>query len=203
MIAGYLARETFLHKLPAGRKLLALAAIGLIFPFVPGWWLPAVVLLAALTLYALCGTEALNRLKVMRTLVLFLAFIGVIQGLGQGWAEALNVVLRMLAMVLLADLVTFSTTMREMMGAIEPLLKPFARFGLNPQRIALAVALVMRFIPYLLANWRERDEAHRARTGRGGGWRIIAPFIVETLRLADRVAETLEARGAGMGRNGN
>lgn len=198
MIAGYLARDTFLHRLPAGGKLLALAVLGCALPFIGPLVLPSLLLFGILAFYLLCGKEALQRLKTMRMLALLLVFIGVIQGLSVGWEAGIGAVLRLLVMVLLADLVTLSTTMQAMMTALQPILRPLARFGLSPQRIALAVALVLRFIPYLLASWRLRDEAYRARTGKAGGWRIIAPFIIETMHLADRVAETLDARGFGI-----
>ncbi|MEN3930248.1 energy-coupling factor transporter transmembrane protein EcfT [Microvirga sp. W0021] len=203
MIAGYLARDTFLHRISAGKKLLLLAGISVAFPFVHWIWFPGIVLSLVLVAYALCGREALKRLLAMRMLILFLVFIGLFQVYSTDWITGLNMVLRLLSMILLADLVTLSSTMQEMMNAIQPLLRPFARFGVSPHRVSLAVALVLRFIPYLLVSWRERDEAYRARTGKRGGIKIIAPFIVETMHLADRVAETLDARGFGINTDKN
>jgi ABC-type cobalt transport system, permease component CbiQ and related transporters len=198
MIAGYLARDTFLHRIPTGWKLIILAGISLAFPFITSIWIPAVMLCLILAVYVLCGREALMRLRTMKVLVPILLVIGAIQAITATWQDGLNSVIRLLAMILLADLVTLSSTMQSMMDALQPVLRPFARFGLRPRSLSLAVALVMRFIPYLLAAWRERDEAYRARTGKGASWRLVAPFIVETLHLADRVAETLDARGIGI-----
>lgn len=199
MIAGYLARDTFLHRISAGTKLISLACISVAFAFVSSLWVPIAMLAVILAIYGLCGKEALRRLAAMRMLLLFLLAVGAIQTFSVGWQAGLSSIVRLLAMILLADLVTLSTTMQEMMAALMPVLKPFRRWGVDPHRVSLAVALVLRFIPYLLANWRERDEAYRARTGKGGGWRIVAPFVVETMHLADRVAETLDARGFGIG----
>jgi biotin transport system permease protein len=50
-------------------------------------------------------------------------------------------------------------------------------------------------VPVLLANWQARAEAWRARTGRRVSIRLVAPFVAETLRLADQVGEALDARG--------
>ncbi len=83
------------------------------------------------------------------------------------------------------------------MYALMPILKPLALIGLPYKKITLAVALVIRFVPMLMSCWQAREESWRARTGRRTSVRLIAPFIVETLRLAHHVAETLDARGYG------
>ncbi len=199
MIAGYLAKETLLHRIPAKIKLIGLALIGVLFALVSPLWMSGGALIAILIVYLFCGKEAIQRLAAMRGLLLMLLFIGLVQAITIGWEAGLTSITRILAMVLLADLVTLSTTMQHIMAAIQPLLRPFRRWGVDPHRVSLAVALVLRFIPYLLANWRDRDEAYRARTGKSGGWRIIAPFIIETMNLADKVTETLNARGLGIG----
>lgn len=198
MIAGYLARDTFLHRVSAKTKLIGLALIGMMFALVSPLWMSSAALVAILIVYLFCGKEAVQRLAAMRGLLLMLLVIGIIQTIAIGWEAGLTAVTRLLVMILLADLVTLSTTMQDMMAALQPLLRPFRRWGVDPHRVSLAVALVLRFIPYLVANWRARDEAYRARTGKSGGWRIIAPFIIETMNLADKVTETLNARGLGI-----
>lgn len=198
MIAGYLARDTFLHRVSAKVKLIGLALIGVMFAFVSPLWMSSAALVTTLIVYLFCGKEVVQRLAAMRGLLLMLLVIGIIQTIAIGWEAGLTAVTRLLVMILLADLVTLSTTMQDMMAALQPLLRPFRRWGVDPHRVSLAVALVLRFIPYLVANWRARDEAYRARTGKSGGWRIIAPFIIETMNLADKVTETLNARGLGI-----
>lgn len=198
MIAGYLARDTVLHRIPVGAKLLVLAGVGLSLPFTDAIWPLVVGLAAVFCCYWACGREAFLRLKFLRMLLPVLIAIGVIQAMTMSWSAAVISMARLLLMILLADLVTLSSTMQAMMDALHPVLRPFRCLGLNTRKLALAVALVMRFIPFLLAIWREREEAYRARTGRRANWRLIAPFLGETLLLADRIAETLDARGFGI-----
>jgi len=203
VIAGYLARDTVLHRIPVYIKLLALAGVGLTLPFIQAIWPLVIGLALVLATYCACGREALRRLKFLRMFLLVLITIAVIQAMTTSWLAGAISVIRLLIMILMADLVTLSSTMQAMMDALQPVLKPFRYIGLNPRKLALAVALVMRFIPFLLAIWRERDEAYRARTGRKANWRLIAPFLAETLRLADKVAETLDARGIGTQHKGS
>jgi biotin transport system permease protein len=133
----------------------------------------------------------------LKPIVPLLVIIGGLQGFSTHWKDGASVVLRLLLMVLVADLVTMTTTMSALMDAVEPLFRLLRPLGVNSRRIALSVALVLRFIPVLLANWRAREEAWRARSRRRVPLRIVVLFLIETLRLADQVAEALDARGYG------
>lgn len=197
MISGYLARDSLLHRLPAGLKLAGLAVLTLALvpvtsPIVLGGALAAVI-----GVYGALGRDAVRRLAFLRSLMPLFLIIGFVHGLANDWWSAAGAVIRIVLMILLADLVTMTTTMQAMMDALAPVLRPLRVFGLDPRRLALAVALVLRFVPVLLEAWRARGEAWRARTGRRPSLRLVAPFLAEALRMADQVAESLDARGFG------
>lgn len=197
MIGGYLSRATWLHRLPAGLKLLMVAGMSLTLLPVQDWRLLALCLAVVVGAYATLGREAMRRLSLLKPIIPLLVIIGGLQGLSSRWEDGASVVLRLLLMVLVADLVTMTTTMSALMEAIQPLFRLLAPLGINSRKIALSVALVLRFIPVLLADWRAREEAWRARSRRRVPLRILALFLIATLRLADQVAEALDARGFG------
>jgi biotin transport system permease protein len=195
MIGAPLSKRTWLHKLPAGFKLLFIAGATVVF----FWVEDPLVLLASLVLvllvYLALGREAVLRLKLFRLMLPILAIVGAFQFLASGPAEAIASVSRLALMVLLADLVSMTTPMMAMMDAFLPVLRPLRHAGLDPSQLALAFALVIRFVPVLLDDWLRRREAWRARGGSYGSWRLIAPWIAGLLRIADRIAEALDARG--------
>lgn len=195
MMTPYLARRTWLHGLPAGAKLAGLAGLSLALLPVTDWRVVTLCLAGTVALYASLGREALRGLAFLRPLLPLLVVIAVLQGATDTWQAAAAAAARLVLMVLLANLVTVTTTMQELMDALAPLLSPLRRFGVSPKKLALAVALVVRFVPVLLARWQAREEAWRARTGRRASVRLIAPFLAETLRMAEQVAEALDARG--------
>lgn len=41
--------------------------------------------------------------------------------------------------------------------------------------MALQLGLMLRFIEHFFVQWKKLDDAWRLRTGRPGGWRLIAP----------------------------
>ncbi len=195
MIAGYIDRDSLLHRLPAGVKLGALAVLSVLLLPVND---PAVLgglVVALLLVYAGFGRVGLARLQRWAAILPLLAFIAVLQVWASGWAAALASVLRILAMVLLADLVTLSTRLQDMIDVFSRLLAPLGRLGLDVKRLALAVALVLRFVPVLFASWEGRAEAWRARSPRRPGLALVGAFFAGALRSADQVAEALDARG--------
>lgn len=197
MMGGYLARTTWLHRLPAGLKLAIIAVISLALLPVQDWRWLALCLVIVGAVYVALGREAMRRLGLFKPLLPLLVIIGGLQGLSNRWEDGASMVLRLLVMVLSADLVTMTTTMTALMQAVEPLFRLLRPLGVNSRKIALAVALVLRFIPVLLANWRAREEAWRARSRRRVPLKLVVLFLIETLRLADHVGEALDARGYG------
>ncbi len=114
--------------------------------------------------------------------------------LGDPWA-AWPILARLGAAVGLANAVTMTTELADILALLTRLARPLARFGLKPQVLALSVALVIRFVPVMLLRYAQIAMAFNARSPRRAGWRILMPVLLATLDDADRVAEALRARG--------
>jgi biotin transport system permease protein len=110
-------------------------------------------------------------------------------------ATGLAVGLRLVAAVAAANLVTMTTRLSDMMAVLERLAAPLARVGLPPRRLALALALVIRFVPVMTDRLASIREAWRARSPRRPGWQLLLPATLAALDDAERVAEALRARG--------
>jgi biotin transport system permease protein len=191
----YLHRESPLHALPAGAKMLGLLAAGtglLLFSSLP-------VLCAALGvtlgLYALARLRPREVAPVLRLSAFVLVPLLLVHALLSGWVPALEAVLRLAVLLLLATLVSLTTRASDMLEAMERALRPLARFGVNPARLGLLLSLTLRFIP-LLAEWlREIQEAQRVRGLESNPVAVLVPLLVKTLRTADTLAEAIDARG--------
>ena len=194
MISLYISERTWLHRLPASFKLGMLVSISIAILFVDGWrnLLPA--LAAALCMVLSLGRPGLQRLQNLRGLLLLVFTLGVFQGLVMSWDLAASAVIRILLMVILADLVTVTTPMQKMLAVITPLLTPFKPLGVAPHRLALAVALVIRFVPLLMAQWQAQRLAYRARSARRPRPVLLVSFLAQALRRTDQIADSLSAR---------
>jgi len=195
MMSDGLAPKTWLHRVPAGIKLAGIVLASLLLLPVDDWRILAGAVAVALSIYAGFGRFGFARLALLRPIVPLLVIVGGVQAFSAGWHAGGVVSLRLLAMLLLADLVSMTTTMSALMDVLAPVFSLLRPLGVNPRKMALAVALVLRFVPVLMARWREREEAWKARTHRRAPVRLVAVFLADILQLADRVAESLDARG--------
>ncbi len=142
MIPLYIHRESLIHRLSAGAKLLiSLAASTVIFFIEPLWLLAA----------AACGIAGLYRAACLplETLVLALrpvlmvgALIFVLQLVLAGLAEAAGTLLRIYSAILLVSLVTLTTRFSDMLNVLTRLARP---------RSALS-ASTLRGLPWRLAS---------------------------------------------------
>lgn len=188
--------RTWAHGWPAWIKLAAICVATLGLFFVQNLTLLGLVLVGALALYASGGwlflLAGLRQLRVLWPFVLVIAVWHVWTG---DETTGAAILLRLISAVALANFVTMTTRLSDMMDVLHVLTRPLARIGLNPQALDLAVALVIRMTPVLTLKGQRLNEAWRARSTRAPGWRIVLPFAVLALDDADHVAEALRARG--------
>ena len=198
MISLYRPGSGFLHRTPAGVKLALLAVIALGLSFVPptsGAVLPvsgAVVAVSALFLVAGFDVPALGQawwrlrwliLLLGAALVIFVSVPAAIVNTG-----------RVVVLLLLAELVTRSTSTSALMEVIGRLLRPLRPLGVDPEAVALILSLTITMVPVVggfVSAVREAQEARGVRLGP----RMAVPLLVRTLRHADAVGEALAARG--------
>lgn len=189
--------ETPAHRWPAGAKLAGLAIVTLALfrmtaPLALGFALAGIFALAL----ALGGRVlALALARGLRPLWPFLLVLALWHLATWAPLAGLAIALRLLAAVAAATLVTMTTPLSEMLALFRRLAAPLARVGLAPGALALALALMIRFIPVMLARLDQISEAWRARSPRRVGWRVLVPVTLAALDDASRVAEALRARG--------
>lgn len=192
--------ETRAHRWPAGVKLgaLCLASTGL---FLTGSAaIHVAALLLVLALYAAPGRVFLRAgLRSLRVVLPFVAILLVWHGVTGELRSGALIVLRMVALVALANLVTMTTGLGELVDLIRRLTAPLRRLGLPTHLLETAIPLVIRFTPVLVARAENLAEAWRARSRRRPGWRLILPLTLQALDDADHVGEALRARGGPLG----
>ncbi|MGA6204911.1 energy-coupling factor transporter transmembrane component T family protein [Nocardia testacea] len=196
MIGLYLPGHSLLHRMPAGAKLLSLLVIIVAATVLVRTPAQAGVLgLAVVALFALARVPWRVALAQLRPVVWMLALIAVVQVLTTSPARATVVCALLLISVALAALVTLTTRVTDMLDAVTRGLGPLRRFGVDPERVGLLLALAIRCVPLLAGIVREVADARRAR---GLQWSVTAlatPVLVRALRTADAMGDALAARG--------
>lgn len=194
-LAVYVPRDSVVHRLPAGTKLLLLvpAAIGVLALSQP--WQVVVALAVIALLYAAARIPWRTTLEQVRPLLWFLLALGLFQLAVAGWQRAAVVVGAMLGLVLLATLVSLTTRTTAMVDVVVRWLRPLRRVGVDPERVGLLVALGIRSVAVIIELAREVRQAQLARGASSSPLAFIVPLVVRTLRHADRLADALVARG--------
>tara|TARA_R110002167_G_scaffold359939_1_gene577050 strand:+ start:74051 stop:74611 length:561 start_codon:yes stop_codon:yes gene_type:complete len=177
-------------------KLAGLCAATIVLFFIENLALHAGILVAVTGVYLSAGAlffkAGLRQLRVLWPFVVIVAIWHIWTGETQQGAVIL---LRLLSALALANLVTMTTRLSDMIDVVRLLTRPLAKLGLNPAALDMAIALVIRLTPVLAQKGRNLTQAWRARSARRPNWRILLPFTVLALDDADHVAEALRARG--------
>jgi biotin transport system permease protein len=200
-LALYVPRASPVHRTPAGWKLLVLAGLSVLVFAVPT--LPVVsgalvaVLVVGLVVARLPGAVLLRQ---ARAVLWVLLAIFVLHAVLTDVLTGTLTVLRLLALVLAAAVVTATTRVTEMVAVVERVCWPLRWVGVRPARIGLVIAMALRFIPLIAERADRIREAQAARGGSVHGLRglttTVVPLLVQVLQLAHTVSEALDARGA-------
>jgi biotin transport system permease protein len=186
-----------LHRLPAGTKLAGLAVLGAAVVAARGP-VASLALLAVAVAANVAGRVPLRSvlrslLPVLVTAVLVAAF----QWWQRGPAVAVEVAADLLSLVLAAGAVTATTPADRMLDLLDRALRPLRVLGVRPDVVALAVALMLRTVPALLATAHEVRDAARARGLERSPRALLVPAAVRTVARARATGEALAARGIG------
>jgi len=195
MIALYIHRDSPVHRLPAGVKLAGLALAGAGVFFLPGLAWQAGALALVMALYPLARLPLGETARAIAPVIVLVVAICGFQWFVAGPLAAATIGARIITLVLLAALVTLTTPFSAMIDTFARAAALARPLGVNPQKVGLAAALAVRFIPVLLADYREIQAARQARGARSPGLFAAGPLLIKTLRMAGTLADAVEARG--------
>ncbi|WP_455475919.1 energy-coupling factor transporter transmembrane component T family protein [Bartonella sp. B17] len=194
MIGLYFPQNTFIHRLRPEIKLVFLticATAAFMFSSIPIFLL---FLLFLILLYKIAKIPFKIILKQFKSMGLFLVLIFVFQVIVNHWLVGFEVVLRLIVLIFLASLISFTTKVSDMINSIEASLKPFQCFGINPSKFSMVLSMAIRFIPVVSEKFNEVREAQQARGFDTNVFAIAMPLIIRTIKMASEVAEALDAR---------
>lgn len=198
MIIGvYRKGASVLHRLPAGVKLAGLAGLSAVVFVIADVESLGALLLAALAALALARPDGAS---LRAGLVPVLPMLAIILAL-QLWFDTAEVAvvtcLRLAILATAAFAVSLTTRTDDLLALLIAGLRRFERFGVEPERVALAVSLALRFVPLMLDTLGEMRLAARARGVERLRPALIGAFVVRILRFAEDVADALDLRGIG------
>lgn len=129
---------------------------------------------------------------------------GIITITKEGLKQGLMMSARLIYLIMISSLLTFTTSPIALTDGIEMLLRPFKKVGVPAHELAMMMTIALRFIPTLL---EETERIIKAQTARGADFQsgnilkraknmvpILVPLFISAFRRADELATAMEAR---------
>jgi biotin transport system permease protein len=189
--------DTILHRLPVGAKVLGLAALSLAIVVVRDVRLALVFLLMTLLLAAVARVPLRSVWRAARGVLLVAVVAGLFQWWWYGAEKAVETFLDLLSLALAALSLTATTTVNEMVDALSRWARPLRVLGVDPDRVALTVALTIGALPGTIAIARETRDAAGARGLDRNPRAYLSPFVIRVVARAHESGDALHARGIG------
>ncbi|HEX3012612.1 MAG TPA: energy-coupling factor transporter transmembrane component T [Syntrophomonadaceae bacterium] len=123
---------------------------------------------------------------------------------GWGFTTGAAIGIRLVLILLMAQLLSITTTPMALTGSLEKLLKPLSRVGFPVQETVMIMNISLRFIPLFI---EEADRISKAQMGRGADFKsrniskrirniisILVPLFTGAFKRANDLARAMEAR---------
>lgn len=191
----YSPHATWLHAVPPGWKFGAVVVVSIAMTFVREPIVAIGALVVSLVLLACARVPPRGTLRALGPVVVLAAGIGLFQWWTRGWEAAVVTAGTLTALVVLATVVTATTRTDRMLDTLVHGARPLCRVGLDPEVLALAVALMLRTIPALVELVGEVRDAARARGLERDPRALLVPFTLRTVARAHATGDALAARG--------
>ena len=122
----------------------------------------------------------------------------------EGLQLGVQMAMRLILLLMISSILTFTTSPIVLTDGIEALLRPFRVVGVPAHELAMMMTIALRFIPTLM---EETDRIIKAQTARGADFSggnllvraknmlpILVPLFISAFRRADDLAVAMEAR---------
>lgn len=193
----YVPGTTLLHRADPAWKFLVLVVFIVLASFLPSepWHAMAFMTLVVIC-YAWARIPLETAWRQFIPLLPILVFFGAFLWWQNGLENMLTSLISLVATFAAANLLTLTTTVEELLTALDRSLQPLGRVGVRVELISLTIALTIRLIPLML---QTANEVLDARKARGAGFSLAAfgiPLVIRAVRRARMIGEALMARGA-------
>lgn len=230
-VGQYIPGDSLLHQLDPRAKLICFLLLIAAIAFTPSYLGNAILLTIALVLILISQVSVKYALQGIRPTIPLIVLFAVMQLLflsefyipptglrtifkwgplhiTNGSVQLVVVsISRLIELLFLVSLLTFTTTTTELTHGAESLMSPLARFGFPAHELSLVATIALRFVPILAL---ELEAIAKAQASRGADFGsrgrlrfvqqtrqllpLLVPLFVDALRRAENLILAMEAR---------
>ncbi len=189
--------DGWLFRIPVGAKYLLMLAAVIPPLFLVRWPVTLAALLLVMLFLSSSGIRPARALRLGWMMWGILAMLAAFHLVTLAPVEAFVRPGNLLVAILGARMLTLTTPTPALLDAMVSVMRPLRPLGVNPDQVALAVALMVRSIPYLMGTVDDARMAARARGLERNPARLLTPVVIGAVAYAERSGEALVARGIG------
>lgn len=193
----YVPGGTWLHRLGVGWKYLFLLALTAPVLLLALPWPSLAALVVSGLLLASTRVGARLAFALPWALWILLAVLAGYQLAIERPDLAVVVSANLVTAIYASRLLTLTTPGPVLIDALVAALRPFRRLGVNPERVGLAIAIMVRSVPMLLDTVAQVRQAARARGRDRNLFALVTPVVVRAVGQAQATGAALAARGLG------
>ena len=197
LLGHFLPRGAFIEKVPVGVKYVGFLALTLPAFVVRQWWVTAPCLVVAVVLVLTARLGVRHGLGLTRGLAALLVVLAGFQALTGSWLDGLVLAANLLLAIWASRLIVMTTPVPVLLDALCAVARPLRVVGFDGDRFALAVAIMLRSIPYLMGEFTTIRQAAKARGVERRLFGQLTQVVVKAVAYGQATGDALEARGLG------
>jgi len=220
-LGQYYPGNSLIHRLDPRTKILTtLLLVGAVFlaNSAAGYGVLCAMVLFVIAVSGLPFMTVLRSVKPLLFIIVLTLLLHTILGQGEhviyqwkflkvteeGLQMGIKMSMRLILLLMISSILTFTTSPIVLTDGIESLLRPFRVIGVPAHELAMMMTIALRFIPTLM---EETDRIIKAQTARGADFSggnllvraknmipILVPLFISAFRRADDLAIAMEAR---------
>ncbi|MET3902848.1 energy-coupling factor transporter transmembrane component T [Paenarthrobacter sp. 4246] len=197
LIANYVRGNSIIHRTPLWLKFLVVAVCGAASFLIVDWAVSVAIFAIMCGLFMLTGAGFRRLVRAIWMVMPILLVVGLFQWWQLGAPTGARIVLNVLVCVVAASVLTATTPVQDLLDGVVALAKPFRRFGADPERFALTIAVMLRSIPFIAGAFSDVRDSARARGLERNPRALVLPVFITTVAYARQTGDALAARGLG------
>ena len=219
-LGQYIPINSLVHKIDPRLKIFS-TVISIILIFFASNYISLFIMVSYVFLCMILSKikikQYIKSIKFIIFLVLFTAVLNLFYGVGapifefyfiritlNGINNSIFVSIRLISLILISSVLTYTTTQNDLTYAIEKIMKPLSIFKIDVSEIAMIMTISLRFIPTLL---EQTDRIIDAQKSRGANFdskniidkakaylSVLTPLFVSSFKRAYDLALAMECR---------
>ena len=196
----YIYKKSVVHSLDPRLKILYILALSILLFFINNTLKILFFSFFVLVILLLSKIGAKNLIKNLKSFLFIFIFLFIMYLIfsRDHLESGIIAIWRFLMLIILSLILTFTTTVSNLVAAIEKLIKPLKIFNVKLRNVAVMISITIRFVPVMFINLEKLKDAMIARLADFKKLRYIRLIVLalfeRMLKSASNLSDAMQSR---------